>query len=268
MTDTELAVFHFEKGKTSFEDLGIQNGDRTWTEADLMHALGYVEGGSFRKAITRAMQACLSLGIATEENFHLVDGGYKLTRFACYLVAMNADSKKPQVAQAQMYFAAIAQTFTTAIEHADGIERIAIRDEMTDGMKSLVGTAKSHGVTNYAFFQNAGYRGMYNMDLARVAEFKGLPHGEKLLDRMGKVELAANLFRITQTEERIKNRNIRGQGQLENTAHGVGREVRRIMTDNNGTAPEHLRLAQPIKDVKDQFEGHFLAGAQTPGGAA
>jgi DNA-damage-inducible protein D len=215
-----------------------------------MQALGYAEGGSFRKAITRAMQACLSIGIQTEENFHLVDGSYKMTRFACYLVAMNADTKKPQVAAAQMYFAAIAETFTTALEHADGIERVAIRDEMTDGMKSLGGTAKSHGVTNYAFFQNAGYRGMYNMDLARVSSFKGLPHGEKLLDRMGKVELAANLFRITQTEERIKNKNLRGQGQLENAAHGVGREVRKIMMDNTGTAPEHLALSQPIRDVK------------------
>jgi DNA-damage-inducible protein D len=143
MSDTELAVFHFEKGKTSFEDLGIENGARTWKEADLMQVLGYAEGGSFRKAITRAMQACLSLGIPTEENFHLVDGAYKLTRFACYLVAMNADTKKQQVAAAQMYFAAIAETFTTAIEHADGIERIAIRDEMTDGMKSLGVTAKA-----------------------------------------------------------------------------------------------------------------------------
>jgi DNA-damage-inducible protein D len=250
MSETELAVFHFEKGKTSFEDLGIQNGARTWKEADLMQALGYAESGSFRKAITRAMQACLSLGIPTEENFLLVEGAYKLTRFACYLVAMNADSKKPQVAAALMYFAAIAETFATVIEHADGIERIAIRDEMSDGMKSLGGTAKAHGVTNYAFFQNAGYRGMYNMDLARVSSFKGLPHGEKLLDRMGKVELAANLFRITQTEERIKNKNLRGQVQLESAAHGVGREVRKIMIDNTGSAPEHLGLAQPIKDVK------------------
>ncbi|HZL16521.1 MAG TPA: hypothetical protein VFG23_02120 [Polyangia bacterium] len=250
MADSDLTVFKSEGGKTRFEDLGVENGTRTWKEADVQMSLGYAEGGSFRKAIGRAMQACISIGIPTEENFIKTDDGYKLTRFACYLIAMNADAKKPQVAAAQVYFATIAETFQNALEHADGVERVAIRDEMTGGMKSLDSTAKAHGVVNYAYFQNAGYRGMYNMNLNRLKLAKGLPTGEVLLDRMGKVELAGNLFRITQTEERIKNQNLQGQGQLETAAQGVGKEVRKLMIKNTGSKPEDLKLSAPIKDVK------------------
>src|SRR5262245_14583572 len=151
---TALTVFHFEDGRESFEDLGKPNGIRYWLESDLMRALEYQTAQSFRKVITRAMQACLSLGIPTEENFILTDGQYKLTRFACYLIAMNGDPKKPQVAAAQIYFAALAETFRRHQDHAENIDRVLVRQEMTDGLKSLCSTAKRHGVQNYAFFQN------------------------------------------------------------------------------------------------------------------
>ena len=200
------------------------------------------------------MQACLTLGISCEEHFILTDGQYKLTRFACYLIAMNGDSKKSQVAAAQVYFAAIAETFRHAIEHAENIDRVLIRKEMTDGLKSLCSTAHRHGVDNFAYFQNAGYRGMYNMDLATLTRFKGLDAKAVLLDWMGKSELAANLFRITQTEEKIKNENLHGQRRLENAAEDVGRRVRRTMIEISGTHPEHLKVAEHIKDVKKKLK--------------
>lgn len=250
----EMTVFHFEDSQLSFEDLGKPNGTRLWSEADLMRVLDYKTKESFRKTINRAMQACLSLNIHTEDNFLLVDGEYRLTRFACYLVAMNGDPKKSQVAAAQVYFAALAETFQSHIEHADGIDRVLIRTEVTDGQKSLTSTAKRHGVQNYAFFLNAGYRGMYNMDLTRLAAFKGARQGECLLDRMGKTELAANLFRITQTDEKIKNENIVGQPRLELAAHDVGKKVRETMISLSGNAPEHLPLSVHIKDVKQKLK--------------
>lgn len=215
-----------------------------------MQALGYTSKLGFRSAVTRAMQACLALGIATEDNFIREGDDYRFTRFGCYLIAMNGDPKKPEVATAQGYFAVIADTFRSHIEHAQSIERVLVREEMTDGMKTLGSTAKRHGVENYAFFQNQGYRGMYNMDLRKLKSFKGLKPSEDLLDRMGRDELAANLFRITQTEAKIKNDNIRGQGPLEKTAYQVGATVRETMVKISGTAPEHLKVAAPIREVK------------------
>lgn len=251
MADGDLTVFSGEPGKAAFEEMGVENGTRTWKEADVQAALGYAEGGSFRKAIGRAQQACISVGIPIEENFILAsDGSYKLTRFACYLIAMNADPKKPQVGAAQVYFASIAETFKNALESADAIERVAIRDEVTDGMKALNGTATAHGVVEMGLFHNAGYRGMYNMNLTRLKEIKRLPAGQALLDRMGKVELAGNLFRITQTEAAIKAKGLIGQRPLEHAAESVGSEVRKMMIKNTGTPPERLSLEAPIKDVK------------------
>jgi DNA-damage-inducible protein D len=243
-------VFHFDEGRPSFEDLGIPNGTRTWLESDLMRALGYQTQAGFHAAVTRAMQACLSLSVRTEENFIRHESGYKFTRFACFLIAMNGDPKKPEIAAAQAYFAALADTFQSHLEAADGIDRVLVRDEMTAGMKSLASTAKDHGVTKYAFFLNEGYRGMYNMNLSQLCQVKGVPPGQKLLDRMGKTELAANLFRVTQTEEKIKNHNLTGQGQLERAAYSVGSTVRATMVRISGKLPEHLPLAAPIKDVK------------------
>lgn len=171
------------------------------------------------------------------------------------MIAMNGDVKKPQVAAAQVYFAALAETFNNRVEHADGIDRILIRREMTDGMKTLSSTASRHGVENYAFFLNAGYRGMYNMDLARLTAFKGVDGSkEMLLDRMGKDELAANLFRTTQTDAKIKNENLQGQPKLESAAEDVGKRVRQTMMEISGTAPEHLKVAPHIKEVTKRIK--------------
>ncbi len=253
--DTELTLFHFEENRESFEDLGRANGATHWRQEDLMRALGYHADDSFRKAITRAKQACLSLGMQCEEHFLLQpNGSHLLTRFGCYLVAMNGDPRKREVAAAQTYFAAIAETFHDRIEHAEGIDRILIREEVTDGQKSLTSTAKAHGVRNYAFFQNKGYLGMYNMGLERLCEFKGVKKGE-LIDRMGKTELAAHLFRITQTDERIRRDNVQGQENLERTAYDVGKKVRRTMHDLSGKMPEDLPPESHISDVKKQIKG-------------
>ena len=173
-----------------------------------------------------------------------------LTRFGCYLVALNGDPRKPEVGAAQSYFAALADTFQTHLEHVDGIDRLLIREEITDGQKSLASTAKRHGVENYPFFQNSGYIGMYNMSLQRLLDFKGVPAGEKLIDRMGREEMAAHLFRITQTDAKIKNESIRGQHGLEQAALSVGKTVRKTMIDLSGTTPENLPIAENVTKVR------------------
>jgi DNA-damage-inducible protein D len=183
------------------------------------------------------------------------DGKHAITRFGCYLVAMNGDPRKSEVAAAQAYFAAIAQTFHTQLEHAEAIDRILIRDEVADGQKTLASEAKSHDVKNYAFFQNRGYMGMYNMPLQKLLHYKGLKDGEKLIDRMGKTELAAHLFRITQTAAKISKENIRGQDRLEQTAYDVGKKVRRTMQELSQTSPEDLPPSEDIRQVKKKLKG-------------
>lgn len=251
-----LNPFHFDSDRPNWEDLGQPNGATHWSESLLRESLGYQTASSFRDVITKAMQACLSLKIQCEDNFvRGSNGEYLLTRFACYLIAMNGDPKKSQVAAAQVYFATVAETFKNYLEHADGIDRLLIRDDIRDGEKSLASTASQHGVERYAYFQNAGYRGMYNMDLSRVKAMKGIDQSECLLDRMGKDESAAHLFRITQTDAKIKKENIHGQAPLEDAAQLVGRMVRKTMQDASGTTPEHLPTAEPIQDVKKKLKG-------------
>lgn len=256
MASVPATVFHFDEGRQGFEDLGKENGATHWDEAVLMEALGYQSGQGFAKAMNRAKQACLSLGIACEDHFvRQPDGRYIFTRFGCYLIAMNGDPRKPEVAAAQMYFATIAETFQSCLEHAEAIDRVLIRDEVTDGQKAMASTAKSHGVQNYAYFQTQGYMGMYNMSLEKLKQYKGVGVKEKLIDRMGKAELAAHLFRITQTTEKIANEDVRGQTNLERTARVVGQKVRHTMQELSGTAPEDLPPAESIGQVRKKLKG-------------
>jgi DNA-damage-inducible protein D len=247
-------IFHFDPDRPSFEDLSIPNGVRTWLADDLGEHLGYQVGGSgFNNALIRAQQALLSIGLKTEDHFIPYEGSYKLTRFACYLVTLNGDPKKPGVAAAQAYFAQVADSLQTQLEKAEGVERVLIRDEVTSGIKSLSSTAKRHGVQRYDIFLNKGYLGMYNMSIAELTRLKGAPQG-KLLDHMGKAELAANLFRVTQTDAKIKNESIRGQSRLEDAAFSVGRMVRKSMREISGTTPEALPISRNVGDVKKNLK--------------
>ena len=229
--------FHLQPDKPGFESLANDNGFRFWWASELAVILGYESLNGFRKAVERAMMALTSLNIPVFDNIvqeqREVSGklvvDYKLSRFACYLAAMNGDPKKPQVAQAQGYFVAWAEACRLYLEQAEGVERVAIRGEITEHERTLSGTAKMAGVVEYGLFQNAGYRGLYNMDLWQLRRHKGVPQGRSPLDFMGKTELAANLFRVTQTEEKIRGERIRGQKPLEHAAEDVGREVRRTM---------------------------------------
>jgi len=253
---TSAELFHFDDTRPSFEDLGKPNGATHWSEEILRNALGYESESSFTKAVMRAKQACLALSIPCEDHFtRQHDGSHLITRFGCYLVAMNADSKKTEVASAQAWFATLAETFQSHLQHADGIDRLLIREEVTDGQKTLASTAKRHGAENYAFFQNKGYMGMYNMSLDRLTRFKGVPKGEKLIDRMSKTELAAHLFRITQTAAKIDNDNIVGQTRLEQAALDVGKKVRNAVIDISGVRPENLPISENINSVKKKIKG-------------
>jgi DNA-damage-inducible protein D len=254
--------FHEEPEKAGFESMGHDNGFRFWWGSELATVLGYDGLTSFRKAIERAMVTLTSLNVPIFDNIiqeqRTVEGkaivDYKLSRFACYLSAMNGDPKKPEVAKAQAYFVMWAEACRLSLEQAEGVERVGIRAEISEHERTLSGIAHQAGVQNYAFFQNAGYRGLYNMDLFHIRRRKGVPAKRSPLDFMGKTELAANLFRVTQTEEKIRVSRIHGQIALEQTAQEVGRKVRKTMIEISGRRPEDLPPAEDIKEVHKKLK--------------
>jgi DNA-damage-inducible protein D len=252
---SELEIFHFDEDRPSFEAYGRQNGFRYWLASDLMRMLDYSSMTPMRRAVQKAIAACVALGAPIQENFKetTTDGvgaDWCLSKFACYLTVMNGDPRNPRVAAAQAYFITIAEAFRQYVQEAEGVERVVMRSEISEHEKILGTTAYTRGVENHAFFQNAGYRGLYNLDLTELRKLKGVPAGRSPLDFMGKQELAANYFRITQTEAKISNEDINGQKPLERAAESVGREVRASMQRISGTTPEELPAAPDIRQVR------------------
>ena len=246
-----------------FEDCAKENGMRYWDAHDLMRQLGYETYTSFSKVINKAIASCAQLGIQIHDAFVpspvVIDGkevaSFKLSRFACFLISMHGDDKKPKVAAAKVYFSAIAARLIEKSIADDDLPRLEMRDEIRTGEKILSGVAKSAGINinGYAFFKDAGIRGMYNMSLRDLMYKKGIPEGT-LYDFMGTTELAGNYFRITQTSERIKSKGIRGQRALEATAKEIGRAVRSTMISNSGITPEDLPTAEDLNTVKKRLK--------------
>lgn len=254
-------LFEKEDESLSFEDFKNENGIYYWWASDLMRMLGYPNMRSFQKVLDRATKAFVSLNIPHYENIIAVSRerdntqvqDFKLTRFACYLAVMNGNPKKIEVAQAQAYFAHQTRKFELYLGKNDEIDRLLIREDLVEGNKSLSNAISNAGVTDYARFTNAGYLGMYNMENWKLAKKRNVD-SKKIMDTMGRTELAANLFRITQTEERIKNKGIKGQAALEQTHHEVGREVRDIVIKNVGKTPEDLPQEKELPNVKKQLK--------------
>ena len=234
------------------------NGEDYWMARDIQPVLGYAEWRSFQGVIEKAKTACGGSGI--NPKYHFVDTtkvieagkGAKLeradcylTRYACYLIAMNGESSKPEVATAQAYFA----VQTRRQELSDQEKRLQLRERVRKSNKLLAGTARSVGVTRFAVFNDAGYRGLYGMGLADIKARKGIPPKEDLLDCAGRAELAANDFRATQTQQKIEREGIRGEGPAINAHRVVGQEVRAAIRRIGGTMPEDLPKEEPIRKL-------------------
>ena len=245
----------------SFEDFRHENGVSYWWASDVMMMLGYKDMKSFKKVIDKTTKTFVSLKIDNYDHIKSeerdLDGkkqlDYRMSRFACYLSVMSADSKKKEVAEAQSYFAQQTRKFELYVE-SQQVERILTREELVDGNKSLQSTAKVARVLDYANFTNAGYLGMYNKTALGLKKHRGISSlkGDKgnLFNYMGRAELAANLFRTTQTEERIKNKEVQGQQNLENTHREVGEEVREFVKKSSDKYPEDFKQEQALFDVK------------------
>ncbi len=245
-----------------------ENGAEFWYARELQVALEYTEWRNFEKSVKRAKEACSASGFVETDHFvdvnKMIDlakgaqreiSDIKLSRYACYLIVMNGDPRKEVIALGQTYFA----VKTRQQEIADNVaqlseddKRLAIRDEVTIRNKFLASSAKAAGVVtpaDYAVFQNRGYQGLYNgLGMKDIHKRKGLKKNEQILDHMGATELAANLFRITQTDDKLRRENIKGKEQANETHYAVGKKVRQTIAELGGTMPENLPT--PEKSAK------------------
>jgi len=253
---------YFDIDNPEFEDSFHTNGQIFWYASEFVKRLGYNDYSPTMPPINKAMSVCLSLpSVVTLDHFReevrVIDGkpikDFKMSRFACYLVAMNSDIKKEAVANAQAYFAAFTASIHEYIKNQNDIERVPLRKEISEHEKSLFATAKQSGVEQYAFFVNKGYMGLYNMPIHKLRERKNIPDGETPLDYMGAEELGANIFRITQTNAKIRRENLKGQSALENAALNVGKTVREAIIKTGGTMPEDLPSEVNIKKIKSDL---------------
>lgn len=260
-----------------------ENNNEYWTARDLSTVLEYSEYRHFKPVIEKAKEACKNSGYAVLHHFEdilemikLGKGAkreienVKLSRYACYLVVQNADPGKEIVALGQTYFA--VQTRMQEIQQLQAFQqlkteeekRLFLRKEMFEHNKQLAAAAKNAGVIaplDYAIFQNHGYMGLYGgLDAKGIHRKKGLKKSENILDHMGSTELAANLFRATQTEEKLKRENIKGKQKANQTHFEVGTKVRKAIQDIGGTMPEHLPVADSIKKLGKKNEPEKLKG--------
>lgn len=241
-------------------------GQAYWYARDLVEILDYSRWENLLPVIEKAEIACNNSGSLSNNHFlrmqEMVEigSGAKtkrenmiLSRYACYLIAMNGDPNKPQVATAQTYFA--AQTHAQEMEKAlsDQQRRVLLRSRIKDANKSLAGAAQNAGVKKFAVFQDAGYKGLYggrNRD--EIKALKGIAPQDDLLDCIDREELAANEFRITQTEAKLKRDKIQGEQGAIDTHHGVGKKVREAIAAIQGTMPEKLPAAPSIKKLTNK----------------
>ena len=253
-----------EKHNRTFEALRHVHaeGGEYWSARELFPVLEYSRWEKFKQLIEKAKIACAPAGATVSDHFHLevkiVDLGsgsnreiedYHLSRYACYLIVQNGDPSKPVIALGQTYFAIQTRRQELADDAAfkalsEEDRRLFLRNELREHNKALVETAKQAGVRtelDYAIFQNHGYKGLYGgMDAKAIHAHKGLKKNQKILDHMGSTELAANLFRATQAEEKIRRENITGKTAANSAHYEVGKKVRETIKDLGGTLPEDL----------------------------
>ncbi|MDR0979651.1 MAG: DNA damage-inducible protein D [Candidatus Nomurabacteria bacterium] len=275
-----------EKEIVLFETIKHTNekGESIWSARELMSYLGYDRWENFEKAILRAMDSFQSSKakeyLSISEQFRKVTkqlekknqhgaytisvSDYELTYYACSLIAQNGDVSKPEIANAQSYF--IIQTFRQEqLDHmTDEERRLYTRQQVTQEDKKLFDAAKAHGVEKYGTFYDAGYLGLYGMRSKEIRQKKQLGK-DKVLDRAGATELAANLFRITQTQDKLKNEfekgNCLGDSASTKTHFDVGQEVRKTIEKIGGTMPEELPPeTEHIKTLEKRLHPKQLKG--------
>jgi len=247
-------------------------GREFWSSRDFAQILDYGDYRNFEQVIQKAKTACFTSAQRIENHFvditEMVEIGsgakrpiktVYLSRYACYLVVQNADPSKEIVALGQTYFAVQTRRQELTDQATEDDRRLLLREEMKLHNVRLAGTAKDAGViqpVDYAIFQNHGYMGLYGgLDAQDIHRRKGLKKSQQILDHMGSTELAANLFRATQTEEKLRRENIKGKALANQVHRDVGAKVRQTIQELGGTMPENLPVAESIKRLQTRKQG-------------
>ena len=245
-----------------------KNSVEYWEARELMPLLGYEKWQKFSGVIERAKEACRKSNQSAEDHFtgagkmiKLAKGtekealrkieDYHLSRYACYLIAQIGDPRKTEIAMAQTYFTIQTRKQEIFEQLSDIDKRLFIRGEVSEHNKKLFNTAKRAGVSNFGKFNNYGYLGLYELTASEIKKKKSIGKDD-ILDRAGSTELAANLFRITQTDDKINKENISGEGLANATHFAVGRKVRNAIREIKGTLPENLSAEKHIKELKKE----------------
>ena len=256
-----------------FEQIKRTNevGNEYWSSRDFAQILGYSDYRNFEQVIKKAKTACFNSGHRIEDHFvditdmiEIVKGVQRpvnsvyMSRYACYLIIQNADPTKEIVALGQTYFAVQTRRQEVSEQEVEDKRRLFLRQEIKTHNVRLAGAAKDAGVvkaSDYAIFQNHGYMGLYGGLTAQdIHHRKGLKKGQQILDHMGSTELAANLFRATQTEEKLRRENIKGREKANRTHREVGAKIRQTIKELGGTMPEKLPAAEDIKKLETKHK--------------
>ncbi len=249
----------FEKLKSTDD-----NGKEFWTARILMEHLGYDTWSKFTDAINRAIESAKTNKVNPDDHFIEITrpstggrpgGDFVLSRYACYLVAQNGDVRKPEIAAAQAYFIIQTRKQEETEQLLEDQRRVMLRDEISKHNVSLSEAAQNAGVTQYAIFQNYGYMGLYGgLKAGDIHTVKKLKKSQKILDHMGSEELAANLFRATQADAKLRRDKINNEYDAYMTHYGVGQMVRESIKEIGGTMPEDLPAADSINQARKRLE--------------
>ena len=246
------------KGKPTLNDFGIvENNHYYWWASWYAKILGYQSLRTLQPSIEKAKKVCLQLGIPVETNFipgpseHGADT--KLTKFACFLIALQADARKPVVGRARTYFLNELEELNVTLSDEDYLSRMIGRDEIRQLNSQLSQSASWANVKDFRFFMNEGYLGMYNKTMSEVKQERGVPANKNLSDYMSMTELGANIFRITLTAARLKQLKNPSQESAAREHWKIGAQIRSMIKENTGTYPEELPLALDLKTLQKRL---------------